>query len=150
MSFRSTFLDKTNVQPVAALPEINECAGAGGDICGEPQPDALYNTRVTWSSGPLTLSMLWRHMDEVTWDEIANGNVDRATASVPTMDAQDYVDLSAAWQFNDSFRMNIGVKNVFDEQPNFLGDYQEQGNTFPSSYDIIGPRVFVSGSYAFE
>ena len=155
VNFRSTFLDTYDIQPVQDLPAIQECAGTFGNasgLCGrgQPRPDALYNTRVTWSSGPLTLSMLWRYISEVEVNTIKNQGADRSTMSTPTADAQNYVDLSAAYQFTDSFRLNVGVKNLFDEQPNFLGDEQNEANSWPNQYDIIGPRVFVSGSYSFQ
>jgi outer membrane receptor protein involved in Fe transport len=154
VNFRSTFLDAYDVQPVATLPAVNECAGTHSNStsfnCGRPRPEELYNTRVTWSSGPLTLSMLWRYIGSTEVDSIPNGGVDPATLSVPETDAQNYVDLSAAYQFTDAFRLNVGIKNLFDEAPNHLGDEQNEANTWTGSYDIIGPRVFVSGSYTFE
>lgn len=154
INLRSTFLDTFDEQPVAALPQVNECAGTFGNTgafqCGEPRPEVLYNTRVTWNSGPLSLSMLWRHMDEAEQDVIKNAGVAPSTLSTPYADSQDYVDISAAWQFNDSFRVNLGMKNVLDEEPNFLGDEQNEANTYNSSYDIIGPRMFVSASYSFD
>jgi outer membrane receptor protein involved in Fe transport len=154
VNFRSTFLDTYDVQPVADLPAVNECAGTFSNTtsfnCGRPRPEELYNTRVTWSTGPLTLSMLWRYMSKTELDSIPNGGVTPSTLSTPYTDAQNYVDLSAAYQFTDSFRLNVGVKNLFDEQPNFLGTEQNEANSWPAHFDIIGPRVFVSGSYSFQ
>jgi iron complex outermembrane receptor protein len=155
VNFRSTFLDTYDIQPVQDLPAVQECAGTFGNasgLCGrgQPRPDQLYNTRVTWSSGPLTLSMLWRYISEVDVNTIKNQGADPSLMSTPTADAQNYVDLSAAYQFTDSFRLNVGLKNLFDEQPNFLGDEQNEANSWPNQYDIIGPRVFVSGSYSFQ
>jgi outer membrane receptor protein involved in Fe transport len=83
-------------------------------------------------------------------DVIKNNDVDPSTLSVPQIDAANYVDLSFAYQFTDSFRMNLGFKNIFDELPTFVGDEQEQGNTFPSTYSMFGPRVFLSGSYHWQ
>lgn len=150
VSFRSTFLDTFDVQPVVELPDVEVCAGQFGDICGEPRPEEQFNTRITWINGPLTLSALWRFIGETEWDEIANSGVDPATASVPKLDSLNYLDLSAAYQFDESIRVNFGIKNVFDELPTFVGDPQEQANTFPSTYSLFGPRVFLSGSYKFE
>ena len=137
------------------LPTVYECAGTFGNtsgFCGRPRPEQLYNTRVTWSSGPLTLSMLWRYIDKTTLDYLKQpGNTDSPSDySTPYTDEQNYVDLSAAYQFTDAFRLNVGIKNVFDEQPNHLGDEQNEANSWPAHFDIIGPRVFVSGSYTFE
>jgi len=46
--------------------------------------------------------------------------------------------------------LNIGIKNLLDEQPNFLGTEQDQANSYPQTYDIIGPRTFISASYRFD
>lgn len=154
VNFRSTFLDTYDIQPVQDLPTVNNCAGTFGNtsgFCGRPRPEELYNTRVTWSSGPLTLSMLWRYMSKTEVDYLANDpTAVPSDFSTPYTDAQNYVDLSAAYQFTDAFRLNVGVKNLFDEQPNFLGDEQNEANSYPAHFDIIGPRVFVSGSYSFQ
>jgi len=154
VNFRSTFLDTYDIQPVQDLPTVNKCAGTFGNtsgFCGRPRPEELYNTRVTWSTGPLTLSMLWRYMSKTEVDYLANDpSTSPSDFSTPYTDAQNYVDLSAAWQFSDAFRLNVGVKNLFDEQPNFLGDEQNEANSYPAHFDIIGPRVFVSGSYSFQ
>ena len=157
VNLRSTFLDSYKIQPVQDLPTVYECAGTFGGqsgFCGRgrPRPEQLYNTRVTWSSGPLTLSMLWRYIDKTELNDIKNTTPrpSPSTFSTPYTDEQNYVDLSAAYQFSDAFRLNIGVKNVFDEQPNHLGDEQNEANSYPAHFDIIGPRVFISGSYTFE
>jgi outer membrane receptor protein involved in Fe transport len=154
INFRSTFLDTYDIQPVQDLPTVNECAGTFGNtsgFCGRPRPEELYNTRVTWSSGPLTLSMLWRYIGKTEVDYLANDpTAVPSDFSTPYTDAQNYVDLSAAYQFTDAFRLNLGIKNAFDEEPNHLGDEQNEANSYPAHFDIIGPRVFVSGSYSFQ
>ena len=155
INLRSTFLDTFDITPVEELPTVNRCAGTFGNtsgFCSTPRPDQLYNTRVTWSSGPLTLSMLWRYMNKTEVDYLAQDGTTAVPSdfSTPYTDAQNYIDLSAAYQFTDAFRLNVGVKNLFDEQPNFLGDEQNEGNSWLESFDIIGPRVFISGSYVFE
>ena len=94
--------------------------------------------------------MLWRYLGEVDHEDILNSGLVAATLSNPTHSAQNYVDLSAAYQVTDSFRLNLGFKNIFDEEPDFLGDSQNEGNTYTETYDIIGPRVFVSGSYVWD
>ena len=151
ISLRSTFLDQADIKPVSELDDVNKCGGNFGDsFCGEPRPEQLYNTRLTWANGPLTVSALWRFIGETDLEGIENDGLDPALESTPTTDSQNYVDLSAAYQFTDSFRLNIGIKNLIDESPNFLGTEQDQGNTYPQTYDIIGPRTFISASYKFD
>jgi outer membrane receptor protein involved in Fe transport len=94
--------------------------------------------------------VLWRYLSEVDDETIVNGEVSAAQKAVPSVDAINYVDLTATYYVNDAFSVNIGVKNIFDELPTHLGDAQEQANTFPELYDVIGPRWFLSASYKWE
>ena len=150
ISLRSTFLDNFEETPVVGLTRVNKCAGTFGDTCGRPRPEDLYNTRFTWSNGPLGISVLWRHMSEVDDDRIKNEGTIASTLSVPNLDAIDYVDMAITYQYNDDLRINFGIKNVFDEQPTFIGDVQQQANTYPETYDILGTRYWISASYTFN
>lgn len=153
VNLRATFLDTYDVQPVAALPTVNKCAGNWDNTtgrCGRPRPDQKFFTRGTWTTGPLSLSLLWRHISEVDFEAIENAGVDPATLSTPSIDAANYVDLTAAYEFSELFRLNLGFKNLFDEEPMFLGDEQNEANTWTEQYDVIGPRIFLSGTYTFE
>jgi outer membrane receptor protein involved in Fe transport len=151
ISLRSTFLDTADIKPVSELTDVNKCAGNfGNTICGEPRPDQMYNTRFTWANGPLVVSALWRFIASTDLDRIENEGADPATLANPSTDSQNYVDLSASYQFTDSFRLNFGIKNLLDEEPNFLGDEQNEANTYNGTYDIIGPRTFISASYKFD
>jgi len=149
-TFKSTFLDTFDVTPIAELSSrVDECAGNFGNICGRPRPEVLWNLRTTFNSGQWTLSALIRYIGETDDDQIENSGVDKSTLPTPTLDDEYYLDLSAVYQFNDRFRLNVGVQNVLDTEPNKLGDSQQQANTFPESYSLFGPRYFVSASYKF-
>ncbi|MBB3169187.1 TonB-dependent receptor plug domain-containing protein [Simiduia aestuariiviva] len=151
VQFLSTYLQKFDVTPVQDLPnEVNECAGTFGNTCGSPLAEWQWNTRVTWASGPLTLSSLVRYIGETDDDTIANEGVDPSTLVVPKQDAKVYLDLSAGYAISDNFNVNFGIKNILDTEPTYTGDQQEQANTFPSTYDVLGPRYFVSASYKFQ
>lgn len=152
VSLRSTFLDDFTIIPVSALPREIKCAGNfdGSGQCATPRNDVQVNTRATWNSGPLGLSVLWRYLSAVDDESIENSGVDPTTLSVPEIDSINYVDLTATYYVSDLFSINLGVKNVFDELPTFVGDTQGQANTFPEVYEIIGTRWFVSASYKWE
>ena len=150
IAMRSTFLDKFEETPVVGLTTVNKCEGTFGDTCGRPRPEELYNTRFTWSNGPLGVSVLWRYMSEVDDDRIKNEGLVPSTMSVPNLDAVNYVDLAITYQYNDDLRINFGIKNMFDEQPTFIGDIQQQANTYPETYDILGTRYWISASYHFR
>lgn len=150
VAFRSTFLESWESTPVVGLPTVNECEGTFGDTCGRPRPESLYNTRFTWNNGPLGVSVLWRYIEDVDDDRIKNNDVVASTLSVPTIDETNYVDVALTYRWNDNLRVNFGIRNMLDEEPTFLGDTQQQANTFPEAYDLFGPRYWASFTYNFN
>lgn len=149
ITYRSNFLLKYEETPVAGFPTVFECEGNFGNTCGRPRSEYTHNVRATWTSGPLTVSTLWRFLSEVDDDRIDNQGVSSSDLVVDNISAEHYVDLTGAYQFTDAFRVSAGVKNLFDEFPTKVGDVQQQANTFPEVYDVIGRRYFVSGTYKF-
>jgi outer membrane receptor protein involved in Fe transport len=59
-----------------------------------------------------------------------------------------YVDLSASWKFMDKSMLRIGVNNVTDKQPPAYAPNVQSG-TDPSTYDVIGRRIFGQISVGF-
>jgi len=148
VTFNSTFLDKFDTTPVAALADrVDNCAGSFGNTCGSPYTEVSWNTRATLTSGAWTISGLLRFLGEVEDDRIANSSVDASTLAAPKIDSIYYLDLSAAYQFNEKARITLGVQNATDALPDPVGAASEQSNTFPSTYSLLGPRVFLSASY---
>lgn len=147
--FNATLLAEYDVTPVAALSSrVDNCSGTFGATCGSPLHKVSWNTRATLTSGAWTVSGLLRYLGEVEDDRILNGPVAASTLAAPTIDAIYYLDLTAAYDFNENARVSVGVQNVLDQLPNKVGEgAQEQGNTFPSTYSMFGPRMFVSASY---
>ncbi len=52
-----------------------------------------------------------------------------------------YLDLSASWKFMDKSQLRIGVNNVNDKQPPEYAPNVQSG-TDPSTYDIVGRRIY--------
>lgn len=70
------------------------------------------------------------------------GEVFLGTASVPAnVPATYYVDLDATWGITDNVELKLGVNNLLDQQPRLYAPNVQSG-TDPSSYDIIGRRMF--------
>ena len=148
VNFNSTFLNDFDRTPVAELPNrVDVCSGNFGNTCGSPLNEVLWNTRATLTSGSWTISGLVRYLDEVSDDQIENGGVAASALAAPTIDAVYYVDVSVAYDFSENARVTLGLMNITDEEPNPVGDSAEQGNTFPSTYSMFGPRMFLSASY---
>jgi len=158
ISFLGTWTDESNFEPIQGGTTINECAGLYGNTCGEPTPEYKWTSRFSFVDGPLTTSVRWRHLS----------SVDDDTLSGDQIDAYDLIDLTFAAAVSEQFSINFGVTNLFDTLPDtpqfdangivlnpdqnnslLLGDSQEQANTFPSTYDVLGRRYFVSAAFKF-
>jgi outer membrane receptor protein involved in Fe transport len=66
------------------------------------------------------------------------------------LDAVDYIDLTFGYSFSDRFeglRLHAGVTNLTDEDP-IIYPSNQQSNTDPSTYDILGRRFFISATYS--
>ena len=60
-----------------------------------------------------------------------------------------YIDFFASYAVTENIEVTFGVDNVFDKEPPVVGDTAgttayNSGNTFPSSYDVLG-TVFKGG-----
>ncbi|MBX3560485.1 MAG: TonB-dependent receptor [Sphingomonas sp.] len=133
-----------NFTPLTDLPdEIVQCAGRFGLNCGNPTPKWKWSSRLSWMDGPMTTSFRWRHVGSVRDDD------DTTDFIVERIGSYDLFDLAFAFNVNDNLTLNLGVNNLFDKTPPIIGDNQEQANTYPGVYDVIGRDFFVSASLRF-
>lgn len=146
-AFRGTMLETWDEQPVPGG-DINDCAGFWGGSCGRPRPDWKHTFTTVWNSHWDAQFVLgWRHVGEVK--EFA---LDRFTAK-----SVDYIDLSANYSaeiFGTVTTFNIGMSNVFDEDPPVYGLFNNvsvygNGNTIPGTWDAMGRYYFVGLNVAF-
>lgn len=141
-SFLGTWTEKDDTQPVAGLDTV-ECAGKFGAICGNPHSRYKWNTRLSFIDGPLTVSGRWRHISKVRDDDDSSDYV------VEQLKAYNLFDLSFAYDISDEFSISAGVNNLLDKQPPVIGSNQEQANTYPGTYDVLGRDFFVSTNFRF-
>ena len=142
--FLGTWTDKSDFAPVADLPGINECAGTFGLICPiSPIPDWKWTTRVSWVDGPLTATARWRHLAGLEDDDLGTDYV------VEHLNSYDLFDLAFAFDVNDNVTLNLGVNNLFDKEPQLIGSNQEQANTYPGTFDVLGRDFFISANFRF-
>lgn len=142
--FLGTYTDESNFTPVQDLPEGQiTCAGEFGLTCGEPTPEFKWTSRISLIDGPGTISFRWRHLSSVDDDD------PDSDFFVERIDDYNLFDLSFAFNVNDNLTLNMGVNNLFDKKPPILGDNQEQSNTYPSTYDVLGRDYFVSAALRF-
>lgn len=163
LSFLGTWTDEFNRTPAIGLP-VNECAGRFGTTCGTPIPKYKWTSRATFSDGPVTTSLRWRHLGAVRDDDDSTDFSDFNGAE--RIEAYDLLDVTMSFDINENATFTFGVNNVFDTLPFtptfnasgevvgrgnglLLGDNQEQANTYPSVYDVIGRDFFASVSLKF-
>ena len=138
--------------PIQDQPDVkNDCLGAFGATCGQPIPEWKGSGRVTWKTGDLTLSARARYIGKVTVDTYmlpkSRGLTPPAlnTLTNPVIDAQTYIDLTAAYDLTSKVRLSVGARNLFDKNPPILGSSQlPADNTIPATYDVQGRVFFVS------
>lgn len=101
-------------------------------------------------SGPWGISGLVRYLSAADDDSLDNADLTRDDVLVDKISAEVYLDLAATYDFSDDFSVTFGINNILDTEPTPLGDVAEQVNTYPSTYDLLGPRAFFSASYRFR
>jgi outer membrane receptor protein involved in Fe transport len=116
-----------------------DCLGYYSVACGAPNYKQKFAQRTTWNVGNFTVGYNWRHVGKVI-EEPGGTNFLPAYSSI---DAYDYVDLSASWRVTKNVRLNLSVNNAFDKKPPQVGNTigttsTNSGNTFPQNYDAIG------------
>ncbi len=152
-----TYVHEFTLTPVQALPNIKDyCVGAFGGTCGQPIPQWKGTSRVTWKTGPLTLSLRARYIGKVTVDSylvpLRQGATPPAlgTLTNPIIGAQTYIDLTASYDLTSKVVLTAGVRNLFDKNPPILGSSQlPADNTIPSTYDVEGRVIFVGTNIKF-
>ncbi len=166
-SFLGTWTDTFFQQPVQSLPNVDECAGLFGGACpntGDPRPSFSWVSRLSLNDGPVTTSLRWRHLSGV--DDADDGTDFAAFNGAERIPSYDIFDLTMAVEASENLTITAGIRNLFDKLPGapefdangfvtntpsglLLGDNQEQANTFPSTYDVLGRDFFISAAFSF-
>lgn len=144
-NFLATYTDSYIYVPVADMPEVEyNCAGKFGTLnCGNPIPKWKWTSRLSWMDGPLTTSIRWRHLNSVKDD---NPSIDY---TVEKIGSYDVFDLTLSAMVKEGVTISMGMNNVFDKKPEILGGNQEQANTYPGTYDVLGRDFFISAQFSF-
>ncbi len=124
---------------------VLQCAGTFGTACAidsNVQADYRHLASLGWSKGSFNVQASWQHIGAVN----SNGAPTLLTSRLPS---QDYIDLAASYDITESFTLTAGVENLFDKDPPTAGSNQENFNTFPNTYDVIGRRFGLSAAYRF-
>lgn len=130
-----------------------DCLGFYSTACGAPNFKTKFTQRATWSIGEFTLGYNWRYLGSAVVEPLANLNAKKEPVYFPAfskIDAYNYVDLNASWNFNKQIRLSLSINNATNKQPpavgaTIAGTGVNSGNTFPQSYDAVG-RYFNLGA----
>jgi outer membrane receptor protein involved in Fe transport len=147
-AFDGTRLIKYDFTKVIGLDLVYHCAGAFGANCGVPTPKWRHTLRATLATPKVEISGMWRFIGASNDDDPTTTYASEHFGSV------SYFDLAASAKVNKTFTLRGGVTNLFDKTPPLAASTQnggngEQTNTFPTLYDVLGRRFFVSATMNF-
>jgi len=156
LAFNGTYLDKLTTEEIKGEGSY-DCVGLyGANSCESPNPKWRHKLRGTWATPwNVDVSATWRHINRV----LLQGTSDNpllATTDINPVDRElgqrDYLDLTATYTFKRNYSFMIGVNNVFDRDPPLTSQLATglgNGNTYPSTYDALGRRIFMSATARF-
>lgn len=175
--FNGTWLDYYRIQ--ATPNSINrECAGYYSTSCTNARPKWKWNARVGYNDGPLDVSLMWNHVSSVKLEPMRPAGIPNNTPApggpnpactiknaqgicqngvleaFRQVKAYDYFDLSLRFEVNDNFELGLLAENLFDKKAPLLGagvagTAFNNGNTMPTTYDVIGRAYTVSAKISF-
>ncbi|MDP3906322.1 TonB-dependent receptor domain-containing protein [Novosphingobium sp.] len=150
-----------------------ECINQYSVNCGSIQPKYSFSQRTTLGLGPVDVSLLWRWVNKVRFEDqqlaedlaaaVAGGCTDPAGTDPDgcmidprfrTIKAYSWFDLTTRFEVSKNFDLTMSVFNLFDKKPPVVGGSvgstsYNGGNTYPSSYDALGRRFAVSARLKF-
>ncbi len=147
-NYSSTFLfdfEQQSFQGAAPDDCLGFYAGPCDDIVGQPTFEYSHVASLAWRSNyNVDVITSWRYLDSVErFGDSPNGSLGDSFSS------ESFIDLSASWRLNDNTTFNIGINNLFDNDPPVTSFFQTaNGNTFPGVYDAAGRYIFVGAKYS--
>jgi outer membrane receptor protein involved in Fe transport len=176
---RRSFFDASQANPANVFPNCPGVYSANcGIAIGGLQPKWSWSQRTTLGFDGIDLSLLWRHISKFEYEYINNpgpapapnpnnlprslfvGNITGVgpfvgqSVNLNRIDSYDYFDLSARFEVTDNFSLTASVFNLLDKDAPLLGGQAgttsaNSGNTFPSTYDVLGRRYSVTARLQF-
>ena len=141
-NYLATFTDRNTLVPFEGGDPLR-CAGNFGADCGEPVAEYTHRFTTSYGNGPFRGQILWRFIG-ATNDDGGLGAV-----AIQELEEANYFDASGSFDITDNFSLTAGVRNVFDRDPQVLGENAEQANTYPATYDVYGRTYFASATARF-
>lgn len=120
------------------LEQFAGTASSGFDVLPEWKTTLSLGYAVGGFNGDIRM----RYIGDTTDTSVDNFELDTVT----------YFDLTLGYAFDryvEGLRMNAGVTNLTDEEP-IIYPTNQQANTDPATYDVLGRRYFVNLTYSFQ
>lgn len=173
-TFNGNYLDRQRQQSNPAS-FIRECAGFYSVSCDDRLTSKwTFNLRTTVSVDVFDFSLLWRHLEPVSYEPRVLGTNTPTTTPPPagavgsfgsinpttvvgayrTIPAFNYLDFSLRMRFNKNLEFGFTIDNLLDLNPPDVGNTIgstgfNSGNTLPSVYDPLGRRFRFSTRVTF-
>jgi iron complex outermembrane recepter protein len=136
---------------IQALPggSTTDCAGfyACGGITGfGAVPDNKVAARATYRNGAYAVSFRWTMIGNLSnpYGQYY-GSSGNPYFIVQDTGARHVLDFTFSWDINDTVSLILGVDNILNSKPPFLGlNFGIEDNTDPSTFNsqLLGPRLF--------
>ena len=148
----------TNSSTFQATPtSLNrECVGLYSVNCASIQPKFSWSVRNTLSFKSVDLSLLWRYIDGVKYEDgdAFVGTLNGKEVDFNRIPAEHYFDLTSRFHVSDEVTLTMTVQNLLDNQPKVVGNSigsttYNSGNVYPSTYDALGRRYTVAAKLRF-
>ena len=145
LMLNGSLLTKFEVEELPGEPAY-DCVGKynGDGNCDQPRPKWRHKLRLNWGSPfKADVALTWRYFKAVDLEDGATSLV----ASDRRLPATSYFDLAASYPVTKQISVMAGINNLFDKDPPITSKYgvgQGNGNTFPSTYDALGRKLFMN------
>ena len=150
-SLALTHLMKWQQQEDPAAP-LTDQEGTIGILVAETFPEWKGRLSLGYNISNYDIRWTMNWIDSMT---VVNSDAARSpvvNGVIPTVPTYVYHRLTASWAPTDTISLTLGINNLFDKDPPiYTSDSRAgiQANTDPSTYDVLGRRFFLSGSFSF-
>lgn len=162
IAFNGTYLDKLTTEEIKGEGSY-DCVGYyGANKCESPNPKWRHKLRGTWATPwNVDVAATWRHINAVKLQNLSDnpllndGDLSEGHGTNPVdreLGKRDYLDLTATYTYKRNYTLMLGINNVFDRDPPLTSQLATglgNGNTYPSTYDALGRRIFLSATARF-
>ncbi|MDH5309376.1 MAG: TonB-dependent receptor [Gammaproteobacteria bacterium] len=146
-----TYLMSWQQQEDPAAPLTNQ-EGTIGILVAETFPEIKARLTLGYEMDKWEVRWTMNYIDGM---DVVNSDAGRTAVVngiVPTVDSYTYHRLTGTWMPTDKLSLTLGIANMFDKEPPiYTSDSRAgiQANTDPSTYDVLGRRYFLTGTYSF-